>query len=284
MCARRRARAREVICLPELFRAQYFCQREDIALFDLAEPIPGPSTERLGRRGARGKCGRDRLALRAARAGPVSQHRGDPSRPTDRSRDCTARCTSPTIRSTTRSSTSRRATSASARSTRRSDASARWSAGTSGIPKGARITALQGANVLFYPTAIGWHPAEKDEYGDGAVRRVADHPARARDCQRRLRRRGEPRGLRARRRARQSRRGAGLEFWGGSFMADPFGRIIAKAAHDREEILIAEIDPAGARRARGATGRSCATAASMRMRRLCTAFWIRRSSSKVDVK
>jgi len=38
----------EVICLPELFRAQYFCQREDIALFDLAEPIPGPSTERLG--------------------------------------------------------------------------------------------------------------------------------------------------------------------------------------------------------------------------------------------
>src|ERR1700753_387888 len=42
-----RAGAR-VICLPELFRAQYFCQREDIALFDLAEPIPGPSTERLG--------------------------------------------------------------------------------------------------------------------------------------------------------------------------------------------------------------------------------------------
>ncbi len=44
--ARRRLRARNVICLPELFRAQYFCQREDIALFDLAEPIPGPGTER----------------------------------------------------------------------------------------------------------------------------------------------------------------------------------------------------------------------------------------------
>src|SRR6201999_276234 len=46
-----------VVCLPELFRAQYFCQREDIALFDLAEPIPGPSTERLGGGGRGGRGG-----------------------------------------------------------------------------------------------------------------------------------------------------------------------------------------------------------------------------------
>ena len=46
-CAKRRAAERNIVCLPELFRAQYFCQREDVALFDLAESIPGPSTERL---------------------------------------------------------------------------------------------------------------------------------------------------------------------------------------------------------------------------------------------
>ena len=107
---------------------------------------------------------------------------------------------------------------------------------------GARITALQGANLLFYPTAIGWHPAEKAEFGEAqydawqtiqrghaiangvfvaAVNRVGmEH--------------GDVKGNKV--------EGAGLEFWGGSFLADPFGRIIAKAAHDKEEILIGEID------------------------------------------
>jgi N-carbamoylputrescine amidase len=110
-------------------------------------------------------------------------------------------------------------------------------------PEGARITALQGANVLFYPTAIGWHPAEKEEYGTaqydawqtiqrahaiangvyvGAVNRVGWEN-------------GDVRGNRV--------EGPGLEFWGGSFIADPFGRIVAKAPHDREDILIAEVDP-----------------------------------------
>jgi N-carbamoylputrescine amidase len=109
-------------------------------------------------------------------------------------------------------------------------------------PEGARITALQGANLLFYPTAIGWHPAEKEEFGAAqydawqtiqrshaiangvyvaAVNRVGHEH-------------GNVRGNRV--------EGAGLEFWGGSFLADPFGRVIAKAAHDKEEILVAEID------------------------------------------
>jgi len=110
-------------------------------------------------------------------------------------------------------------------------------------PEGARLTALQGAEVLFYPTAIGWHPAEKDEFGAAqydawqtiqrshaiangvyvaAVNRVGmEH--------------GDILGNRA--------EGAGIEFWGGSFLADPFGRVIAKASHDREEILLGEIDP-----------------------------------------
>jgi N-carbamoylputrescine amidase len=96
--------------------------------------------------------------------------------------------------------------------------------------------------VLFYPTAIGWHPAEKAEFGEAqysawqtiqrahaiangvyvaAVNRVGHEN-------------GDVRGNRV--------EGAGLEFWGGSFLADPFGRVIAQASHDKEEILIGEID------------------------------------------
>jgi len=113
------------------------------------------------------------------------------------------------------------------------------------------LTALSGAQTLFYPTAIGWHPSEKAEYGEAqysawqtmqrahaisngvfvaAVNRVGhehgdvihegvtidgpgDHTA-----------------------------ASGLEFWGGSFIADPFGRVLAQASHDTEEILVADLD------------------------------------------
>jgi N-carbamoylputrescine amidase len=109
-------------------------------------------------------------------------------------------------------------------------------------PEGARLTALQGANILFYPTAIGWHPDEKAEFGEaqhdawrtiqrahaiangvfvGVVNRVGHEF-------------GDIRGNRA--------QGKGLEFWGGSFLCDPFGRIIAEASHDKEEILIGRCD------------------------------------------
>jgi N-carbamoylputrescine amidase len=109
-------------------------------------------------------------------------------------------------------------------------------------PEGARLTALQGANVLFYPTAIGWHPSEKEQFG------VAQH-----DAWRTIQRAhaiangvyvavvnrvghetGDVRGMRA--------EGKGLEFWGGSFISDPFGRVIAEASEDREEILLGEIN------------------------------------------
>ena len=75
-------------------------------------------------------------------------------------------------------------------------------------PEGARITALQGANILFYPTAIGWHPQRKGRIWHRAIRRLADDPARARHCQRRLRGGCQSRWYRAWRCARQSRRRA----------------------------------------------------------------------------
>jgi len=110
-------------------------------------------------------------------------------------------------------------------------------------PEGARLTALQGAQVLFYPTAIGWHPAEKAEYG------TAQHDA-WRTIQRAhaiangvyvavVNRVGHETGnIRG-----QEASGQGLEFWGGSYICDPFGVVLAEASHDKEEILVAEVDP-----------------------------------------
>ena len=104
-------------------------------------------------------------------------------------------------------------------------------------PEGARLTALQGAEVLFYPTAIGWHPLEKEEYGvnqHGAWMNVMKGHAVAN-------------GVYV---AAANRIGlekylpdtAGIEFWGSSFIAGPQGEILAQASHDKEEILIAEVD------------------------------------------
>jgi N-carbamoylputrescine amidase len=109
-------------------------------------------------------------------------------------------------------------------------------------PEAARLTALKGAEALFYPTAIGWHPAEKDEFGAAqyeAWRTIQRAHAIANGVyvagvNRVGMEHGDVSGNRA--------AGAGIEFWGGSFLADPFGRIIAKASHDAEEILIGEID------------------------------------------
>lgn len=104
-------------------------------------------------------------------------------------------------------------------------------------PEAARLTALQGADVIFYPTAIGWHPQEKEEYGEnqhGAWMNVMKGHAVAN-------------GVYV---AAANRIGleqyipgtAGIQFWGSSFIAGPQGEILAQASHDKEEILIAEVD------------------------------------------
>lgn len=104
-------------------------------------------------------------------------------------------------------------------------------------PEAARLTALQGAEVLFYPTAIGWHPLEKEQYGEkqhGAWMNVMKGHAVAN-------------GVYV---AAANRIGleqylpdtAGIQFWGSSFIAGPQGEILAQASHDQEEILIAAVD------------------------------------------
>ena len=118
-------------------------------------------------------------------------------------------------------------------------------------PEAARLTVLAGAQVLFYPTAIGWHPAEKAQYGQGqhsawetiqrshavangvwvcVVNRVGHEPAPV-----------DP--------ATQAA-GRGIEFWGQSFVADPMGQIVARASPDQEEILLVPIDLAAVETAR----------------------------------
>ena len=104
-------------------------------------------------------------------------------------------------------------------------------------PEGARITALQGAEVLFYPTAIGWHPSEKAQYGEkqhDAWRTVPRGHAVANGifvaaCNRV----GFEKPVES---------SAGIEFWGASFIAGPQGEILAEASHDKEEIIMTEID------------------------------------------
>ena len=104
-------------------------------------------------------------------------------------------------------------------------------------PEGARLTALQGAEVLFYPTAIGWHPLEKEQHGQnqhGAWMNVMKGHAVAN---------GVYVAAANRIGLEQYIEGtAGIEFWGSSFIAGPQGEILAQASHDKEEILIAEVD------------------------------------------
>ncbi|HSB61387.1 MAG TPA: nitrilase-related carbon-nitrogen hydrolase, partial [Vicinamibacteria bacterium] len=103
-------------------------------------------------------------------------------------------------------------------------------------PEGARLTALAGADVLFYPTAIGWHPSEKAEFG----------AAQASAWQTAQRAHAIANGVFVAVVNRVGHEvpaegGPGLEFWGSSFLADPFGVVVAEASTDREEILLGEV-------------------------------------------
>ena len=109
-------------------------------------------------------------------------------------------------------------------------------------PEGARLTALQGAHVLFLSHRDRLASGRESRVRHGPARCLAHHSARARDRQRSLRGGGEPRRLRNGNIRGKSAPGQGLEFWGGSFFCDPFGRVLAEASHDREEILIGEVD------------------------------------------
>ena len=230
-----------IVCLPELFRAQYFCQREDIHLFDLAEPIPGPSTAKLAE-----VARESRVAIIASlfeRRAPGLYHNTAVTLNVDGSIAGVYRKMhipdDPLYYEKFYFTPGDLGFKATDTAFGRVGTLVCWD---QWYPEGARLTALQGAEVLFYPTAIGWHPAEKDQYGAAqyeAWQTIQRAHAIANGVyvagvNRVGHEHGDILGNRA--------EGPGLEFWGGSFLADPFGRIIAKASHDAEEVLLAEID------------------------------------------
>ena len=224
----------QVVCLPELFTGYYFCQKEDAALFDLAEPIPGPSEARLAAAAKKnsvvvvGSLFEKRMPGVYHNTATVHDAKGellgiyrkmhipdDPLFlekfyftpgdlgfkvfPTPAAKVGTLVCWD------------------------------QW------YPEAARLTALQGAEVIFYPTAIGWHPREKAEFG------VAQHNAW----------KGSMVGhaiangtyvCAVNRVGHEVIVGEGLEFWGRSFVCDPFGRTLAEANDTDEQVLVVKCD------------------------------------------
>jgi N-carbamoylputrescine amidase len=225
----------KIICLPELFSSQYFCQSEDHKYFELAETIPGPTTElfcsvakknevviiaSLFEKRAQGLY-HNTAAIIDADGSLMGKYRkmhipDDPLyyekfyfTPGDLGFKL-------------------------------------WKTRYANIgvcicwdqwyPEAARLTALQGADILFYPTAIGWHPSEKAEYGPSqhdAWQTIQRSHAIANGCYVCVPNRmghEKPAG------------GDGIEFWGQSFITDPYGKVVSKASSDKEEIILQELD------------------------------------------
>jgi len=229
------AKGAQVICLPELFRSQYFCREEKAELFALAESIPGPSTEALGKLARElkvvivGSLFERRAAglyhNTVAVLGPDGEITGLYRKmhiPDD-----------PLYFEKFYFTPGDLGFSSVATPFGKLGVLICWD---QWYPEGARIAALSGAHLLVYPTAIGWHPSEKAEYGPAqldAWRTIQRSHAIANGIYvaavNRIGYEGPP--------------DHGLEFWGSSFIADPFGQVIAQASCDQEEILSAECDP-----------------------------------------
>jgi N-carbamoylputrescine amidase len=236
-------RGAQIVCLPELFRTQYFCQSEDLKLFNLAEPIPGPSTNALSALAR--ELGVAIVASLFERRAPGLYHNTAVTLNSDGQIAGIYRKMhipdDPLYHEKYYFTLGDLGFQAVDTSAGRVGTLVCWD---QWYPEGARLTALQGAEVLFFPTAIGWHPAEKDEFGAAqfdAWRTIQRAHAIANGVyvaavNRVGHEQGEVLGHRA--------LGPGLEFWGGSFIADPFGRIVAQAGHDAEEIVLGEVDRA----------------------------------------
>jgi N-carbamoylputrescine amidase len=230
------ARGAQVICLPELFRTSYFCQREDAALFDLAEPIPGPTSETLGRiaRELRVVVVASLFERRAAGVyhntavvlGADGTERGRYRKmhiPDD-----------PLYYEKFYFTPGDLGFAAVDTEVGKIGTLVCWD---QWYPEAARLTALAGADVLFYPTAIGWHPREKAEHGE----------AQLTAWQVMQRAHAIANGVYVAAVNRVGHEGAadgGIEFWGASFVSDPFGVVLAEASRTEEAVLVVECDRA----------------------------------------
>ena len=224
-----------IICTQELFRSQYFCQSEDHDNFKLAEPIPGPSTKAFQKIAK--KYGVVIVASLFEKRASGLYHNTAVIIDADGSLLGIYRKMhipdDPLYYEKfyfTPGDTGFRA----------------WETkfGKIGVlicwdqwyPEGARLTAMQGAEILFYPTAIGWHPDEKAEYGvnqHGAWETIQRSHAVANGCYvAAINRIGKETPI----------GGPGIEFWGQSFVAGTSGQILAKASASREEVMLVPIE------------------------------------------
>ena len=231
----------QVVCLPELFQTQYFCQREDASLFDLAEPIPGPSSPKLADAARKHKV--VLVASLFEKRAPGVYHNTAAVFDADGALRGIYRKMhipdDPLYYEKFYFTPGDLGFRAHDTQVGRLGALVCWD---QWYPEGARLTALQGATLLLYPTAIGWHPAEKVEFGKAqhdAWRTIQSAHAIANGVYVGVVNRvgfetGNIRG--------KSAPGQGLEFWGASFLCDPFGTVIAEASYDKEEILIGEVN------------------------------------------
>ena len=227
-------RGAQVVCLPELFRTQYFCQREDAALFDLAEPIPGPTSERMAavakelgvvvvaslfERRAAGVYHNTAVTLYAdGRLAGRYRKMHIPDDPLYYEKFYF-----------TPGDLGFHAVDTSVGKVGTLVCWDQW------YPEGARLTALAGADVLFYPTAIGWHPAEKAEWGErqlAAWQTIQRSHAIANGVYVAV----------PNRVGHEGPADGGIEFWGASFVCDPFGVVLAEAPRDAEAVLVVECD------------------------------------------
>jgi N-carbamoylputrescine amidase len=231
-----------IFCTQELFRSQYFCQVEDHRFFALAESIPGPSTDALAKLAQ--KYGTVVVASLFEKRAAGLYHNTAVIIDADGSIMGVYRKMhipdDPLYYEKfyfTPGDTVFRAW--------------RTSHGTIGVlvcwdqwfPEGARLTALQGAEILFYPTAIGWHPKERAEYGKAqhdSWELIQRSHAVANGCYVCApNRTGHERILDAKGKAVHK---DGIQFWGQSFVASPDGQIVKRAAADREQVLLVDCD------------------------------------------
>jgi N-carbamoylputrescine amidase len=228
------ARGAQIVCLQELFRSQYFCREENSELFALAEPIPGPSTETLS------ALARElHIVLIASlfeRRAAGLYHNTAAVINVDGSLQGLYRKMhipdDPLYYEKFYFTPGDLGFKAFESPYGRLGVLVCWD---QWFPEAARLTALNGADVLFYPTAIGWHPHEKAQFG-----------AQQLDAWKTIQRgHAIANGVyvaAVNRVGFEGHDSSGLEFWGSSFVADPFGQVIAQASVSEEEILIAECD------------------------------------------
>ncbi|GAB4241249.1 MAG: carbon-nitrogen hydrolase [Candidatus Methylacidiphilales bacterium] len=225
------SRGARVVCLQELFRSLYFCQSEDVATFDLAEPIPGPSTEALST--VARECGVVIVASLFERRAPGLYHNTAAVLDADGSLLGLYRKMhipdDPAFYEKFYFTPGDLGFKTFTTRFGKLGVLVCWD---QWYPEAARLTALSGAQILFYPTAIGW----ANEETDPAIRQ-AQYSA----WQTIQRAHAIANGVFVASVNRVGPEGE-LTFWGGSFVSDPFGEIMHLAAHDQEETFLVDCE------------------------------------------